>query len=200
MQLLLETMRRLRAPDGCPWDKEQTHQSLRPYLLEEAAEAVDAIQSADTQAITEELGDVLLQIAFHAVIAEESKSFAYADIEKGIVDKLIRRHPHVFADSQVANAEEVVKNWQAIKAGEKSSGKQLSDVPHSLPALMRAAELGKKRVWETCSKEALLEKMATLEPNSASIGALLIDIVGFAQASGINAEIALRDALLERSS
>jgi XTP/dITP diphosphohydrolase len=96
MEKLLETMRRLRAPDGCPWDREQTHESLRPYLLEEAAEAVDALATADPKVMADELGDVLLQVAFHAVVAEEAGTFGYVDIEASIVEKLVRRHPHIF--------------------------------------------------------------------------------------------------------
>ncbi|MDL2343237.1 MazG nucleotide pyrophosphohydrolase domain-containing protein, partial [Deinococcus sp. MIMF12] len=118
MQELLTTLRRLRAPDGCPWDREQTHDSLRPYLLEEAAEAVDAVAEGP-QALAAELGDVLLQVAFHSVIAEEAGAFGYADVERGIVEKLVRRHPHVFGDVQVADSGEVVANWQAIKAAER---------------------------------------------------------------------------------
>ena len=110
MQELLNIMRKLRAPDGCPWDREQTHESLRPYLLEEAAEAVEAIESGDSAWMADELGDVLLQVAFHAVIGEESGDFRYEDIEGSIVNKLIRRHPHVFGDTQVANADEVLVN------------------------------------------------------------------------------------------
>ena len=124
MQRLLETLRTLRAPDGCPWDREQTHASLRPYLLEEAAEAVDALATGDGKAVTEELGDVLLQIAFHATIAEEAGTFAYEDIEKAIVDKLVRRHPHVFGDVSVKDSAEVVANWQAIKAQENGAAER----------------------------------------------------------------------------
>ncbi|CAN5669655.1 hypothetical protein BH23DEI1_BH23DEI1_24270 [soil metagenome] len=120
MQELLEIMRTLRAPDGCPWDREQTHESLRPYLLEEAAEAVDALASGDPLTMADELGDVLLQVAFHAVIAEEAGTFAYDDVERAIVEKLRRRHPHVFADVRVADAAHVVRNWQAIKAEERA--------------------------------------------------------------------------------
>lgn len=195
MQELLKTMRRLRAPDGCPWDIKQTHLSLRPYLLEEAAEAVDAISSGDTNAMAEELGDVLLQVAFHAVIAEQENSFNYDVIEESIVDKLIRRHPHVFSDTEVKDADEVVANWQTIKANEK---KEASPVPNSLSALMRTSELYKHKSWQTSTHEELVKKSQALEPTSESIADLLIGIVGFARENGINAELALRDALLER--
>ena len=188
MEKLLETMRRLRAPDGCPWDKEQTHLSLRPYLLEEAAEAVDAIASGDDAAMTDELGDVLLQVAFHAVIAEDEGRFDYAAIEGAIVAKLIRRHPHIFADVKVANADEVVTNWQAIKATERSDERSPAErVPRSLPALLRAYELGKKLGWAKGS----LEEVESAEKD---IGELLLAVVDYARAVGVNPELALREA------
>ena len=189
MEKLLKTMRRLRAPDGCPWDKEQTHLSLRPYLLEEAAEAVDAISAEDDAAMTDELGDVLLQVAFHAVIAESEGRFDYAAIEEAIVAKLIRRHPHIFADVKVKDAEEVVTNWQAIKASERSGEKSPAEkVPRSLSALMRAYELGKKLAWAKGSREEV-ERAA-----SDDVGALLLAVVDYARALGVNPELALREA------
>lgn len=184
-------MRRLRAPDGCPWDREQTHETLRPYLLEEAAEAVDALSSGDPGAITEELGDVLLQVAFHAVIAEESGRFSYADVETSIVEKLERRHPHVFGEVKVSGAEQVVANWQAIKAAEKGQG-ELSPadrVPRSLSALMRAAELGRKLGWEAGSREGVARRL-----EGDDVGALLLAVVDYARAQGVNPELALREA------
>lgn len=191
MQRLLETMRRLRAPDGCPWDREQTHETLRPYLLEEAAEAVDALSSGDAGAMAEELGDVLLQVAFHAVIAEEAGRFSYEDIEGGIVEKLERRHPHVFGDVRVSGAEQVVRNWQAIKAAEKETGETspAERVPRSLSALMRAAELGRKLGWEAGSKEAVVSAL-----DAGEVGALLLAVVDYARAQGVNPELALREA------
>ena len=200
MQTLLDIMRTLRAPDGCPWDQKQTHDSLRPYLLEEAAEAVDVLHTGDTDKMTEELGDVLLQIAFHAVIAEEEGTFGYNDIEKSIVDKLVRRHPHVFDSVEVKDADEVVTNWQAIKAGEKGAS-AADEVPHSLSALMRAAELGKKLRWLTVSKEdvvAAVDNPQGLEPHE-HVGQLLLTIVDYARAQGVNPELALRDAASQRA-
>ena len=193
MERLLETMRRLRAPDGCPWDKEQTHESLRPYLLEEAAEAVDAVSSGDDAAMTDELGDVLLQVAFHAVIAEADGRFDYAAIEDAIVAKLIRRHPHVFADTKVENADEVLTNWRAIKAAEKRNQgtgevSPAEKVPRSLPALMRAHELGKKLGWAQGSKEEVVGAA------SQEVGELLLAVVDYARAKGVNPELALREA------
>ena len=193
MERLLETMRRLRAPDGCPWDKEQTHESLRPYLLEEAAEAVDAISSGDDAAMTDELGDVLLQVAFHAVIAEADGRFDYADIEAAIVAKLIRRHPHVFADMRVENADEVLTNWRAIKAAEKEGETSPAErVPRALPALMRAHELGRKLGWAAGSEEEVVRAADKLVDKG--VGELLLAVVDYARAAGVNPELALREA------
>lgn len=149
MDRLLATMRRLRAPGGCPWDQQQTHLSLRPYLLEEAAEAVDAMTSGDAAHLAEELGDVLLQVAFHAVIGEEAGTFGYAEVEAAIVEKLVRRHPHVFGDVDVADADEVLRNWQAIKAAERGGAARAASerVPRSLPALRRASDLAAALDW-----------------------------------------------------
>ncbi len=198
MNDLLTTMRRLRGPGGCPWDQEQTHESLRPYLLEEAAEAVDALATSDTSHIAEELGDVLLQVAFHAVIAEENKTFSYDDVEQSIVQKLIRRHPHVFGDVQVSGAEEVVTNWQVIKEQEKESrgeGERGKSIPSSLPALMLAYELGKKLEWESLAPNFDKEKT----PTSQSVGELLLAVVDYARSQKINPELALRDAARKRA-
>ncbi|MGL4609895.1 MAG: MazG family protein [Trueperaceae bacterium] len=196
MNELLTIMRRLRGPGGCLWDQKQTHDSLRPYLLEEAAEAVDALATNDPKAMTEELGDVLLQVAFHAVVAEEAKTFSYDDIEKAIVQKLIRRHPHVFGDVSVSSADEVVTNWQVIKASEKGQEeKGKLDVPQALPALMRAYELGKKLEWQPLA----MELDAAEKPNSESIGQLLLAIVDYARSHTINPELALRDAANKRA-
>ena len=195
MNRLLDVMRRLRAPDGCPWDQKQTHESLRPYLLEEAAEAVDAISDGQPQDIAEELGDVLLQIAFHTVIAEETDAFSYNTIESSIVDKLIRRHPHVFGDTNVADADEVVTNWQAIKEKEGKLKTPADQVPRSLPALMRAYELGKKLEWDTSSTDDAVETTTqTDEITSESIGNMLMAVVDLARTHKINPEIALREA------
>ena len=193
MDTLLETMRRLRAPDGCPWDREQTHESLKPYLLEEAAEAVDAV--GDPAELAGELGDVLLQVAFHSVIAEESGDFSYADVERSIVSKLERRHPHVFGDVKVSGADEVVTNWNAIKVQERGEADASRQVPHGLPALMRAAELSKVHGWDAPSKEVLAERYASLEPTPGAVGELLRQLASYARANGVNPELALRDAL-----
>ncbi|MFO8010689.1 MAG: nucleoside triphosphate pyrophosphohydrolase [Dehalococcoidia bacterium] len=140
----------LRAPDGCPWDRKQTHQSLKPYLIEEAYETVQALDDEDSDRLCEELGDLLLQIGLHAVIAEESGEFQMADILRRINEKLIRRHPHVFGDTEVTGESEVMANWEEIKRAEGKSGKSLLEgVPETIPALaysqiiqQRAARVG----------------------------------------------------------
>ena len=195
-------MRRLRAPDGCPWDRKQTHESLRPYLLEEAAEAVDAISAGNPVEVADELGDVLLQVAFHAVVAEEAGTFDYPDIETSIVTKLVRRHPHIFGDTVAVDADEVKRNWDRIKLEERG-GAELSPaerVPRSLSALMRAAELGRKLGWEPGSREVVVE---ALKPSltEQGIGELLLAVVDYARAGGVDPELALRaaaDARAER--
>jgi len=197
MNDLLDVMRRLRGPGGCPWDQQQSHESLRPYLLEEACEAMDAIASGEGQAIIEELGDVLLQVAFHAVIAEETQRFNYLAIEQGIIAKLIRRHPHVFGALQVGGAEEVVSNWQAIKGAEGRS----EALPRSLPALMRAFEAGRRTGWEEGSSEAVGAALSDKEGGAAHhLGRLLLAVVDYARSLGVNPELALREAIEARMS
>lgn len=140
---LVDVMERLRAPDGCPWDREQTHATLKPYMVEETYEAIEAIDGGDDGELCSELGDVLLQVVFHAQIAREQARFTIEDVAGAIVEKLVRRHPHVFADAQVDSAEQVVDNWEEIKKQERrEQGRQipshLDGIPQSLPALMRA--------------------------------------------------------------
>jgi MazG family protein len=139
-------MHRLRAPGGCPWDAEQTHASLVPNLIEETYETVDTIQRGDLEHLKEELGDVLLQVVFHSELAEEAGHFTLDDVARGISDKLIRRHPHVFAHSTAATSDAVLHQWDAIKRAEKGDERQpfLHRVGNGLPALLRAAKLQKK--------------------------------------------------------
>ena len=217
MQKLLDTMRRLRAPGGCPWDREQTHQSLRPYLLEEAAEAADAISAGDLGELPGELGDVLLQVAFHSVIAEEAGAFGYDDVENSIVEKLIRRHPHVFGTVTVSGSGEVLSNWQAIKVQERG-GRQRSlaeQIPSALGALAREAQAQKLTGQDTGLPQAVsalqiaLDRVAPdqsetdqtqteqaeteqLAADERHIGQLLAAAVALARAHGIDPEVALR--------
>lgn len=203
MERLLETMRRLRAPDGCPWDKEQTHLSLRPYMLEEAAEAVDAMTAGNPSDLAEELGDVLLQVAFHSVIGEQEGSFSYPQVEGAIVDKLIRRHPHVFGDVQAdtprtgaartlaepITSEQVVTNWRAIKQAEGKTQKSVCDqVPRSLGALARATEIQKKLDVPKGSEEAVMRAL-----REGDIAEALWQIVALARREKLNPEILLRE-------
>ena len=134
---LLEVMDQLRSPGGCPWDAEQTHQSLIKYLLEESYEFIDSVESVDRQAMKEELGDLLLQVYFHSRIAEEhpTEPFSIEDVAAGIADKLVRRHPHVFGDVKAESSEEVLQNWELLKAAEKSRTSATDGVALSQPAL-----------------------------------------------------------------
>ena len=141
---LVAVMRRLLAPNGCPWDREQTFETLRKYVLEEACEVIDAIDGGDRGALREELGDLLLQVVFQAELARREGSFAIDDVVAGIVDKLVSRHPHVFGDVDAKDSHEVLVNWEKLKAKEKGERGILSGVPRSMPALTRAQRIGEK--------------------------------------------------------
>ena len=140
---LIEVMDRLRSPGGCPWDARQTHESLVEYLVEEAYETVEAIEGGDDSGLREELGDLLLQVVFHARIAQErgEEGWDIDDVARGIVEKLIRRHPHVFADVDADTAEQVEANWHALKAEEKGRASVADGIPEHLPALLRASKV-----------------------------------------------------------
>jgi tetrapyrrole methylase family protein/MazG family protein len=162
-ETFLAIIARLRGPDGCPWDKKQTHESLRKYLLEESHEALEAIESGDPKRLAEELGDVLLQVGLNAQVGQDSGTFTIKDVLRSINAKLIYRHPHVFGDVKVASAEEVVANWERLKAQEKGEKQSALDgVPKSLPALAysqeiqgRAAKLG----FEWADMSGVLDKV-----------------------------------------
>ena len=151
---LVGVMARLRAPGGCPWDREQTHATLRTYLIEEAYEVLDALDSTDAAKFSEELGDLLLQVLFHAQIAREEKRFSITDVIREIHDKMVRRHPHVFGDTQAKTAADVLRNWEIIKEEERAKsgapvkGKApesyLDGLPRTLPALLEALQLTRK--------------------------------------------------------
>lgn len=194
MDRLLDIMRRLRAPDGCPWDREQTHETLRPYLLEEAAEAADALRWGSRQEFVTELGDVLLQIAFHAVLGEEEGTFSYPDVEEAIVSKLIRRHPHVFGDVNVSGSDEVRTNWLRIKEEERLERGETAErpaIPASLPALAQ--------VYEAHSKADLKPRAgAPTVPHrsdAATIASQLVDLALAAAEQGLRLEDAVKDEL-----
>lgn len=193
MQDLLSTMRRLRAPDGCPWDREQTHESLRPYLLEEAAEAVDAV--GDDAELCSELGDVLLQVAFHTVIAEERGAFGYAEIERSIVEKMVRRHPHVFAAAQAEDAEAVLGVWERVKREERGGREQplAQKIPAALGALERERQAQKGTGTGEGSREAVLGALQQAGDDAEGVAAVLSAVVAWARTAGVNSELALRE-------
>lgn len=199
MDRLLATLRALRAPDGCPWDREQTHESLRPHLLEEAAEAVDALGEGDDAHVVEELGDVLMHVGFHAVIAEEGGRWDYGEIERLLVEKLVRRHPHVFGDDEAADAAAVEATWARVKAEERGAdapADPAARVPRSLPALERAAALAKALDWSP-PDGALRRAADGADDRDTLADALLALAVRVAQ-GGEAPEVVLRDALARR--
>ncbi len=185
MERLLEVMRRLRGPGGCPWDRAQTHESLIPYLLEEASEAADALLRKDPKEMAEELGDVLLQVAFHSVIAEEEGRFSYGDVERSIVEKLIRRHPHVFGEAVAQTPEEVKARWEELKA-EEGKQEEPCGLPKHLPTLLRAYELQRKGV-DPGSEEGLRRALEKGDLEEA-----LWNLVGLFAKRGLDPETALR--------
>lgn len=145
VQEIVDIMAKLRAPDGCPWDQKQSHKSLKPYLIEESCEVLDAIDDNNMEELKEELGDVLMNIVFHAQLANEKKIFNFQDVAQSISEKMIRRHPHVFDENCDLTAEEVEAQWQKIKAEEKSHRESiLEGIPRSMPALARSQKLQKR--------------------------------------------------------
>jgi MazG family protein len=209
---LRAVMHRLRAPGGCPWDAEQTHESLIPHLIEEAYEVAEAARSGDMAHFCEELGDLLLQPIFHAEIAAESGSFTFDDIARGITEKLIRRHPHVFGDATAATSDAVLTQWEQIKRAEKGDQPQpfLHGISKGLPALMRAQKLQKKAakvgfdwpdiapVLDKIREETteILDAVASGEKDAIreEVGDLLFTVVNLARKLGVDAEIALSEA------
>jgi len=218
---LLEIVTALRGPDGCPWDKEQTHRSLTPSAIEEAHELAEAIERGDEQETISELGDVLLQVVLHAEIARQENRFNITDVIHAISEKMVRRHPHVFSDTKVANSGEVLSNWSAIKAQEKANKKQADandatsfEVALAMPALMRSHKIGDKTRrlrfdWQNATEvlakveEELTEVKAELPRDNApadrqrlehEIGDLLFSVAQLARHLGLEAEQCLRTA------
>lgn len=213
---LVSIMRRLRDPDGgCPWDLEQTFETIAPYTIEEAYEVADAIMSGDRSALREELGDLLLQVLFHAQIAADEGSFTIWDVITAINAKMIRRHPHVFGDADIGTAEAQTANWEAIKASEradkaKGAASALADVPRALPALMRAEKLAKRAArvgfdWPDADgvlakiREELGEVEQALASGDADhiteeVGDVLFAVANLARKVGVPPETALRAA------
>ena len=199
LERLRATMDRLRSPGGCPWDAEQTHETLLKYLLEESYEFIDAVEKGDRVEMREELGDVLLQVFFHARMAEEAdkEPFGIEDVAKGVADKLIRRHPHVFGDAVVSGSAEVLENWEAIKKAEKGRTSATDGVPMGQPALPLAAKVlyrAEKYGYEIPVDEtvALNEKI-----DEETAGRLILGLIAQIQAKGIDPEAALRAATKE---
>jgi tetrapyrrole methylase family protein/MazG family protein/ATP diphosphatase len=205
---LTTVMQRLLAEDGCPWDREQSFETLRKYVLEEACEVIDAIDSGDRAALREELGDLLLQVVFQAELARKEGAFAIDDVIEGIVEKLVRRHPHVFGTVAAKNADEVLSNWEKLKAKEKGERGILSGVPRSMPALTRAQRIGEKvaRVgfdWSDArgSRAKVGEEIAELDRAIANgdaagieeeLGDVLFALVNLSRHVGVDAEGSLR--------
>jgi tetrapyrrole methylase family protein / MazG family protein len=211
--LLMEIMRKLRAPGGCPWDAEQSHESLKRYLLEEAYEVIEAIDAKDDSHLKEELGDLLLQPVFHAAIAEERDAFTMNDILDAINDKLIRRHPHVFGEEVIESSEAQVENWEKIKKQEKGVQRKsaLSGIPPQLPALMQAQKITEKAArvgfdWEHTDQvfAKVMEELHEFEEAMLSgdqkeieseLGDLLFAIVNLGRFLAIDPEEALRKTI-----
>lgn len=208
---LVELIRVLRSEHGCPWDREQTHKSLRPNMLEEAYEAVDAMNSGDMKHLKEELGDVLLQVILHSQIASEEESFDIEDVAKGLHDKIIHRHPHVFGDQKVNSAEDALLSWDKIKKEEKSHRKSAMDgVSKSQSALMSAQKISKKAVkcgfeWPDekslyeCINSEFEEFKEAISDNDRvhmedEMGDILFAVVNLARWNKIDAEQALINA------
>lgn len=211
LEELIDVVAKLRAPDGCPWDREQTHTSLRPNMLEEAYEAVDAIDENDMAHLREELGDVLLQVLLHSQIASESNEFTLDDVAKELKEKLIHRHPHVFGTAKINNADDVLKTWDKLKSEEKTERKSAMDgLSRSQAALISAQKISKRAVktgFEWPNEKSLYDcvmseikefKEAEIEKDKnhmeEEMGDILFAIVNLARWNKIDAEQALLKA------
>lgn len=215
---LIDIVARLRAPDGCPWDREQTEESMAPHLLEEAHEAVDAIERGDVRESCEELGDVLMNVLMISQISAEQRRFGLEDLARGIADKLVRRHPHVFppedGEVSVEGSAEVLRNWEAIKQKEKAAkggGGVLSGIPAGLPQLIKAHRVGEKaaqagfdwpdragvrtKVDEELSELDRAIRSGDREAMADEVGDLLFTVVNLARHLGVNPDMALRGTL-----
>jgi MazG family protein len=214
---LVAVMARLRGPEGCPWDREQTHASLLPYLLEETHEVIDAVGRGDAAALREELGDLLLQVVFHAQMAAEGGGFTAGDVVDGLVRKLLERHPHVFGETRLGTPGEVLAQWHARKQRETPHRGAFEGIPATLPALARAQKLveragageapgpaaGARPEAAAATEAAAAEVRRRLDRLAdgagadgvrARLGDLLLAVVALASASGVDAESALREA------
>ncbi|HVV99958.1 MAG TPA: nucleoside triphosphate pyrophosphohydrolase [Planctomycetaceae bacterium] len=206
---LVEVVARLRAPDGCPWDREQTLESIRPFTLEETYEVLEAIDAGDDAALSEELGDLLLQVILYAQIAADEGRFDLVPVLSGLTEKLIRRHPHVFGEEQAHSSDQVIRNWDRVKQQEKPRKSALDGIPSALPALARAARLAAKSTRAGLKWPSPSEVLAAVEAGAAQLrariehgesggalepafGRLLFQLAQTAEAAGVNPEDALR--------
>ena len=186
---LLNVMARLRSPTGCPWDREQDHMTLRRHAIEEVYELIDAIEAKDDHEMAEELGDLLLQVVFHCQMARERGAFDFEKVTRHLVDKLIRRHPHVFGKVKVKDVDEVWANWEQIKKAEKHGTRHerpsaLDGIPKHLPALLRAEKLVKK----ARKAQLLVASQSKRKRSKAALAKQLFDLAAYAQARGWTAE------------
>jgi MazG family protein len=199
---LKATMARLRAPDGCPWDREQTHASLVRCLIDEVSELIDTIDREDYPHMREELGDVLIQIVFHAQIAAEKCLFSFEDVARDINDKLVRRHPHVFGSGKLDTSEQVIVEWERIKSTEKKNGPAgrasavFKELPPRLPALMFAEavwkQIQKRQLPAAGSVDSAQVEALGRQLDAASLGRMLFDLTAAARVHGLDPEEALR--------
>lgn len=195
---LTAIMARLRSDDGCPWDREQTHESLRVHLVEEAYEVLEAIDRGEIgEELEEELGDLLLQVAFHARLATQEGRFDLADVADRISTKLLHRHPHVFGEAMVADAHDVVRNWETIKRAEKKRTDPFEGIPRALPALLAAAKTQKRaaQLGFVATEDDARERASEAVRDPDGLGDALFWLVALARARGIDPEGALREAI-----
>lgn len=196
LQHLVAVMDRLRSPGGCPWDAEQTHESLIKYLLEESYEFIEAVETDDREAMREELGDVLLQVYFHARMAQEHPTdpFSIEDVAQTVAEKLVRRHPHVFGDVEDLSSDQVLENWEAIKAAEKGRTSAVDGVPLAQPALPLVSKL----LYRAEKNRLVLDLPSVIaqpsEATEAAVGDVLLATIAWASANGVDPEGALRQA------
>jgi nucleoside triphosphate diphosphatase len=216
LEALLGLMRRLRAPDGCPWDRQQTFATIAPFTIEEAYEVADAIGRGDLNRLRDELGDLLFQVVFHARMAEEAGAFDFAAVARGICDKLVRRHPHIFAERRDIEVAQLHVSWEAQKALERAQAGErgvLADVPRALPGLARAAKLGRRAArvgfdWQQAAgvRAKVQEELAEIDAAIAAgsheqvgqeIGDLLFTVANWARHLQVDPESALQGAALK---
>ena len=192
LQRLVEVMDRLRSPGGCAWDAEQTHESLIKYLLEESYEFIDAIETDDRAGMREELGDVLLQVYFHSRIAQDHPTdpFSIEDVARAIADKLISRHPHVFENLEVSGTDEIIENWEAIKAREKGRTSAIDGIAMSQPALPLVAKIVYRA--EKYKVDLDVDSYSSEKATEKSVGEALASVIAWAYENGIDPENALR--------